>query len=408
MIQSYLQSLQKLEREVLVKPPKEIFQELNLKPNELLLLLKPLYGLTESGDYWGRSFKYHLSEEQGMDHCVNDPVFFYKNLGEELIGLCGTYVDDTLHAGTNEYLKLCEETEKRFKCKPRDYDNFQFSGMEINTKDKGIVIHQKNYLSNIQLIKLDAYYKQFRSTRAKLAWATNSRPDIACSVALLSQCTEELFEKDRKSHLKKLNNIIKHLQTYEDLTLKCPNIDKDSLRLVTYYDASFATNEDKSSQLGYFIFLADKDNKCQPIYWTSYKSKRVTRSVLGSEVMAFADAFDMSFAITHDIQTMLGKVILLQLFTDSLSSFDVLTRAKTTTEKRLMIDLKSVKESYDKNEIADIAFIRSEFNIADALTKIKKHSILIETLMHGKLDHPVEQWIVTQDEKQKTLKGGEC
>ena len=56
----------------------------------------------------------------------------------------------------------------------------------------------------------------------------------------------------------------------------------------------------------------------------------------------------MSFAIKHDIQTMLGKVIQLQLFTDNLSLFDVLTQAKTTTEKRLMIGLKSVKESYEK------------------------------------------------------------
>ncbi len=66
VIQSYLQSLEKLSRNVLVKPTKEIVKELNLKPNELLLLLKPLYGLTESGDCWGRSFKYHLNEELGM------------------------------------------------------------------------------------------------------------------------------------------------------------------------------------------------------------------------------------------------------------------------------------------------------------------------------------------------------
>ena len=85
-----------------------------------------------------------------MDHCVNNPAFFYKKLGEELVRLCGTYVDDTLHAGTDEYLKLCDQTEKRFNCKPRDYDNFKFSGIEINTEDNGMVIHQKNYLSKIQ------------------------------------------------------------------------------------------------------------------------------------------------------------------------------------------------------------------------------------------------------------------
>lgn len=59
---------------------------------------------------------------------------------------------------------------------------------------------------------------------------------------------------------------------------------------------------DKTSQIGYFIFLVDDRNVCHPIYWTSYKSKSFIRSVLGCEVMAFADAFDLAYTLKFDLE----------------------------------------------------------------------------------------------------------
>lgn len=40
--------------------------------------------------------------------------------------------------------------------------------------------------------------------------------------------------------------------------------------------------------------------------------------------------------------------------------FDVLTKATTTTEKCLTIDLQTVKSSYDLLDLKDVAYIRSE------------------------------------------------
>ena len=64
------------------------------------------------------------------------------------------------------------------------------------------------------------------------------------------------------------------------------------------------------------------------------------------------------------------------MLTDSLSPFDVITKAKITSERRLMIDVKAVKDAYQRHELGAIRFIRSEFNPADALTKVKKSDIL--------------------------------
>ena len=63
-----------------------------------------------------------------------------------------------------------------------------------------------------------------------------------------------------------------------------------------------------------------------------------------------------------------------------------------------MIDLSSVKEAYKNGEANDIVFIRSEYNPADALTKIMKSNILENILKTARIDHPIEQYI-HRDEK---------
>lgn len=62
--------------------------------------------------------------------------------------------------------------------------------------------------------------------------------------------------------------------------------------------------------------------------------------------MAFADAFHMAIDLKHDIQNILYRDICLYILTDSRGLFDVLTKPTVSNEKRLMIDPKTVKDSY--------------------------------------------------------------
>jgi hypothetical protein len=123
----------------------------------------------------------------------------------------------------------------------------------------------------------------------------------------------------------------------------------------------------------------------------------VTRSVLGSETMALADAFDMAYALKHDIETIVKQNVPIVILTDSLSLFDVITKAATTitkatttAEKRLMIDLCVVKQAHERSEVETIGFVRSKYNYADVLTKITRCSILERILSTTNLLHPVE------------------
>lgn len=59
--QAYLRSAEKSRTDIFIKPPKEI----NLNLDELLLHLKPLYGLSESSSYWGNTFRGSLERDLG-------------------------------------------------------------------------------------------------------------------------------------------------------------------------------------------------------------------------------------------------------------------------------------------------------------------------------------------------------
>jgi len=70
-------------------------------------------------------------------------------------------------------------------------------------------------------------------------------------------------------------------------------------------DAFFANNKDLSSQIGYVLVLADALNKANIVHWSLIKCKRVTRSVLASELYGIAHGFDIGAVI----KSMLDKVL---------------------------------------------------------------------------------------------------
>ena len=94
------------------------------------------------------------------------------------------------------------------------------------------------------------------------------------------------------------------------------------------------------------------------IYYSSTKSKQVTRSVLASEIYSIVGSVDMVVAIN----TTLGMIIkqldlpqtLIVVCTDSYSLYECLVKLGTTKEKRLMIDIMALQQSYERREITEI------------------------------------------------------
>ena len=80
--------------------------------------------------------------------------------------------------------------------------------------------------------------------------------------------------------------------------------------------------------------------------------------------------------------------------TDSKSLFDTVTKLSATSEKRLLINVSSIREAFQKGDIFNIAHISSEYNLADAFTKRMKPTFLQEVMTTGFLKHPINQWII--------------
>jgi hypothetical protein len=106
--------------------------------------------------------------------------------------------------------------------------------------------------------------------------------------------------------------------------LKFVELDVNTLQLLVFTDASFVNNKDLSSQIDYILVLADASNKANIIHWSSVKCKRVTRSILASELYSMAHGFNIDTAIKSTLDKILQVNLLLILCTDSKSLYNCL------------------------------------------------------------------------------------
>ena len=81
------------------------------------------------------------------------------------------------------------------------------------------------------------------STRATLAWVAHSRPDLCCAINRAAQVTSTSF---CKQHIQEFNKAVQYAKANKELGLSYSHLDKDSLHLRVYADASFSSNDDLS------------------------------------------------------------------------------------------------------------------------------------------------------------------
>jgi Reverse transcriptase (RNA-dependent DNA polymerase) len=319
--QAYLQSASKLQRDIFIRP-----EELNFGLNELLKLFLPLYGLTEGGDYWRETLTKHHTDDLKMKQTKGDFSLFFKHVANRLVGLSGSFVDDLVRAGTlNFKTQSNATTQSRFDIKPPTENDFTFIGIEIHSRKGNKRMSQASYVDRLTFVQQRCKFEDICTVRAKLAWAVHTRPDISYSVSRLALTTASSFDAHTVVFA---NKVIRHLKLNPKLALRYPELDKTTLRLLAYSDASLHNNLDLSSQLGFVILLADSTGACFIWSFRSFKSKRIARSSMAAETMAFADTFDASFAIKHDLESILGRFIPLLSLKDSRPLFYVLVCAK--------------------------------------------------------------------------------
>ena len=89
----------------------------------VLKLLRPLYGLADSGNYWHATFSKHLTDDLNMEPVASDMSLFFRRVRSQVFRLLASYVDDSLACGDGIFKRLTERTREKFEMKDREYKN---------------------------------------------------------------------------------------------------------------------------------------------------------------------------------------------------------------------------------------------------------------------------------------------
>ena len=365
--------------------------EMELEASEVLQLMRPLYGLCDSGDRWAHTLRHHHTSDLGMLALASEPALFYRSIGDRLIGLSGCYVDDMLRAGTPDFYGDANATSSTFDTTPPSRGKFSFMGTDVEQSGQLISADMTRYIKDLK--QPDGTWSAFASARAKLAWIVYTRPDICASIAKLAQVTLEIFEKDAEKYTKTIVSLIKYVQS-NPLKMSYPKLDLESLSIRAYSDASHASNFDGSSQLGYIVVLRDKHSRFSILQFKSAKCHRITKSAMAAETCAFVEAFDVAWTMKYELELLLKRQVPLQMLVDSKQLFQSISHGTRTKEKRLMIDLAASKQAFNRKEITDLGLVRTNHMLADCFTKVMKPTQLVDAMKSGILDHAIENWIV--------------
>jgi hypothetical protein len=302
------------------------------------------------------------------------------------------FVDDFILTGKTDFRKeVTDATRAVFGIKKNDASSFQFAGLDVDKSTPTRTLSQASYIKTIDNLSTTTDFDDFKSKRAQLQWIVSTRPDISFAASAAMRVTADIHSS---ADIKMMNETLGHLRETPFYSLKFPPLDQRTRRLLVYCDGNFANTDELSSQIAHIVVLADATGTCSILHYRSNKSKRDVRSSMASETLVFIDGFDQANLIRHDLEQALGHEIPLSMLTDSQPLFDVLTKKKITTEKRLMIDLAATREAYAHRIITNIGLIKSEYNVADGMTKLHSNNALAQQLRTARISHPVEQYII--------------
>ena len=167
-------------------------------------------------------------------------------------------------------------------------------------------------------------------------------------------------------------------------------------RIVGYPDASYRNNEDKSSQRAHTIFLAEPRDKTRVSEFTrgslvDYESHKITATTMSTtvaELHGLMRCFGSCQYIRGLWADVSGEVAEIHLRTDANNLVPTASTTHQPEQKETMHLIQMLRKESNSGQIHDLAHVRSEFCLADCLTK---HSAspdqLISAVETGTLKH---------------------
>jgi hypothetical protein len=165
-----------------------------------------------------------------------------------------------------------------------------------------------------------------------------------------------------------------------------------------FMNSFFANNRNLFSQIDYVICLTNSKH-VNIVHWSSIKCKRVTRSGLAAKLYALAHDFDLEAALKATLFAILDRLVFLVFCIDSKSLYECLIKLDTTQKKRFMINVMSLRQSYERKKITKIKWIHEINNSIDFMIKIKTFSILKTLIDINTINMNINEWVERSTDK---------
>ncbi len=380
-------------------------------------MIKFLYDVSKADNHWFKTYHNHHIDKLKMTQFTYDSCLLYI-INHICTKIMSMQTDDTLILVDQSFAVVENEAihSAKIMIKTREQlisnNSLKFNDIRIERLDfidqssTIIYFRQETHIQDIQLIQsIESIItnarskvrtqliskKQYVIQRAREAYLTSiCQFEASFDLSHAAQFTDWTFCQDDVIALNKrlqwqINNQIRKLQYVK--------LNQASLQLVIFSDSFFANNRDLSSQIDYVICLIDSINTTNILHWFSIKCKRITRSVLAIEFFAMIHDFDVDSILKAISTKMLDTFILLIFVIDSKSLYDCLVRLEITVEKRLMMNVMILRQSYERREITEIKWIHESNNSVDSMTKSKSFSTLKTIIDINRINLNTIEWV---------------
>lgn len=330
-----------------------------------------------------------------MKESTADSCLLIRRGDVETDGVTILQVDDSCGHGNKKFLDDEEEGSKNVKCKPRTMleigTSVSFNGRTIKRTDFNYCMEQESKLKNLQDPSTATALISIRAAIQYIAGCT--RPDLCSCVQLLSSAETEPTPSAKT--YKELRNIVNRAKQTSTMGLKFVPLDLGTLSMFLFTDASFANADRYASQLGFVICLVDYTGTANILHYGSQRCKMVTRSVMAAELHALSYGFENAFVAKTMVEEVFGQNVPLHGFLHSRTVFNTITKRGAILEKRLQIDAYALRPSHTRGELQSLAWIPTEQNVADALTKTlpKEDHLLLKLMTSNKTSVEPHGWV---------------
>ncbi|KAK6206236.1 hypothetical protein QIS74_13655 [Colletotrichum tabaci] len=298
---------------------------------------KPLYGIAGAGTHWWATYPGHHKKKLQMETSSFDPCLLVSSAESHDFGIVGnltTSAPVTFNGGT---LSL--------------------------TGENTLILRQKGQGNKLALVPIngpDAKQK-YVEQRARGAYSASICQPEAC----FNLSSAAHHQDPSSDDIKNLNRRLQWQMDHPDRGFTFISVALPTAKLFVFVDGFFANNVDFTSQLRFVIVLANEKRVDDDtftiagniVHFPSTKPKRVMRSVLASEV------------------------------------YGLLAGLGTTKEKRLMINIMALRQSYERRELHEVRWINGSDNPADTFTKASPNQALEGLISGNKIGIRMEGWV---------------